>query len=238
MTDSPEPPSSKSDPTAALSLVSSPTIRKIKLIVRKPPPTYSNPRQRPLKPLHGRSLSTFLSSYHTIDDLDVPVDAIDRLAQNEAALIDRIESYRREGRLRPDHDVLAAAAARSTSSPDASGNASSKPVALMSDPRVRGPDTWDHVVQAIVSQGQSQNQNRARQNKGKHITSQIAGKIQTYWDGYAARKDRARAQEEKRLRALAKSTIRMVVGEWKKAVFVSVSWFYCFGFFLMWIAAY
>ena len=204
--------------------------------MRKPPPTYSNPRQRPLKPLHGRSLSTFLSSYHTVNDLDVPVDTIDQLAQNEAALIDRIESYRREGRLRPEH---AAAAAKSTTSPDVSGNASSKPVALTSVPRVRGPDTWDHVVQAVVSYGQHQNQNRARQNKGRHITSQIAGKIQAYWDGYAARKDRARAQEEKRLRALAKSTIRMVVGEWKKAVFVSVLRFYCFGFFfLMWIAAY
>jgi hypothetical protein len=59
---------------------------------------------------------------------------------------------------------------------------------------------------------------------GKHVAGQIATKVQGYWDGYAAKKDRAKVMEEKRLRALAKSTVKMVITEWKKAVFVCASY--------------
>jgi helicase SWR1 len=44
--------------------------------------------------------------------------------------------------------------------------------------------------------------------------------VQGYWDGHALREDKAKAQEERRLKALAKATIKMVTREWKKAVFV------------------
>ena len=137
----------------------------------------------------------------------MPIDAVDQLAQNEAALIDRIEEYRAQGRLRPEYDVGAVLVAASADVPSE---------------RQGSLDAWGHIVQSIATQSQNQNQSRGRRNRGKYIASQIASKIQTYWDGHAARKDRAKAQEEKRLRALAKSTIRTVVNEWKKAVFVSL----------------
>jgi len=110
----------------------------------------------------------------------------------------RIEAFRKQGRLL-----------------DASVNGVDSKLPFV-EPK-RNPDPWDHIVYTITTRV------RGRRNNGRHISSQIASKIQAYWDGYAARKDKARLQEEKRLRALAKSTIKMVTSEWKKAVFVSLT---------------
>lgn len=78
-------------------------------------------------------------------------------------------------------------------------------------------DIWDHVVAAAIESRQT----KIKRMSGKHIASQIAGKIQMYWDAQVAKQEKARVFEEKRLRMLAKATIRMVTTEWKKAVFVS-----------------
>ncbi|KIJ66025.1 hypothetical protein HYDPIDRAFT_27228 [Hydnomerulius pinastri MD-312] len=84
-----------------------------------------------------------------------------------------------------------------------------------SDPRVHEPhDAWSHVVSAVVSRGKG-----AGHAKGRHVAAQIASRVQAYWDQSAVREDKAKAAEEKRVRALAKATVRIVVGEWKKAVF-------------------
>jgi helicase SWR1 len=43
--------------------------------------------------------------------------------------------------------------------------------------------------------------------------------MQSYFDGLEMKRLKAKELEEKRLRNLAKSTMRMVIAEWKKAVF-------------------
>lgn len=58
---------------------------------------------------------------------------------------------------------------------------------------------------------------------GRAVAAQVAGKVRAYWEAKAAREDKFRMQEERRLRTLAKTTIKMVVAEWKKAVYVSLS---------------
>lgn len=63
---------------------------------------------------------------------------------------------------------------------------------------------------------------RNKQASGRQIAAQIASKIQAYWDGQATKKDKLKLQEDRRLRALAKATIKMVTNEWKKAVFVRI----------------
>jgi helicase SWR1 len=119
------------------------------------------------------------------------------MARNDAALLDRIEKFRRQGRLLPEQDVGLGVMSTATGTG-----------------HKRGGDLWDQVVEEVITQS------RVKRNGGRQVASQIAGRIQGYWDGYALREDKAKAQEERRLRALAKATIKMVTSEWKKAVFV------------------
>lgn len=79
----------------------------------------------------------------------------------------------------------------------------------------RQPDAWDGIIEAVKLRAQTP------MVSGQQIAAQIAGCVRTYWEAQAIRDDKVRVQEEKRLRALAKATIRMVAAEWKKAVFVS-----------------
>ena len=56
---------------------------------------------------------------------------------------------------------------------------------------------------------------------GRQIAAQIASKVQAYFDGLETKKLKAKEVEERRLRNLAKSTMKLVISEWKKAVYVS-----------------
>jgi helicase SWR1 len=87
----------------------------------------------------------------------------------------------------------------------------------------RGPDIWDQVVDEVVARARVKRNGNGIGGRGRQIASQIASRVHGYWDGHALREDKAKAQEERRLRALAKATIKMVTGEWKKAVFVRFS---------------
>ncbi|OAX42813.1 hypothetical protein K503DRAFT_732939 [Rhizopogon vinicolor AM-OR11-026] len=176
------------------------TIKRVKLIVRPPPPMFSNPRQHPPRPQFHSSLSEFLESYISLNNQDLREVDLNLMAQKEAALRDKIESFRKQGRLMVD----------SAAFPEVSET--SGRVVRLQDPR-RDRDSWDAVVEAISrrpSRGQA---------KGRVIAGQISTRIKAYWDTRAQREDRAKVQEEKRLRALAKATIKMVTNEWKKAVF-------------------
>lgn len=188
------------NPSAVPPIVTAPpkfNITRIKLIVRRPPSTLTNPRQRPPAPRFGASLDKFLSSYTTYNDQDFTEDALEEMARNDAALLDRIDKFRRQGRLLPEQDVGLGVMGTATGTG-----------------HKRGGDLWDQVVEDVTARG------RLKRNGGRQIASQIASKVQAYWDGYALREDKAKAQEERRLRALAKATIKMVTNEWKKAVFV------------------
>jgi helicase SWR1 len=83
-------------------------------------------------------------------------------------------------------------------------------------PQRQSKDQWDNVIEAVISQREGTN----KLQSGRQIASQIASKVQAYWDVREARKEKIKLQEERRLRALAKATIKMVTNEWKKAVFV------------------
>ena len=88
--------------------------------------------------------------------------------------------------------------------------------ASFTTPQRTTTDQWDDVINAVIRRKEA----NSKIQSGRQITSQIVSKIQAYWDAQEARKDKIRLQEEKRLRALAKATIKMVTNEWKKAVFV------------------
>ncbi|KAH9915412.1 SNF2 family N-terminal domain-containing protein [Fomitopsis serialis] len=172
-------------------------LKRIKLIVRRPDPVYSSPVQRPPPPRFGSSLSALLSSYTTLDGNDVNEDAIQDRIQQVADFWRRVGELREEGRFFPE-----------------SVGDDSLPVS----PPQRGPnmntsqDTWSHIIEAVKDRATH------RPTSGRQVAAQVASRVRAYWEGRAVKDDKLKLQEEKRLRALAKATIRHVIDEWKKAV--------------------
>ncbi|KAF8234374.1 hypothetical protein L208DRAFT_1422693 [Tricholoma matsutake] len=179
----------------------SPKVKRIKLLVRRPPPPITNPCQRPPLPKHNSSLREFLSSYVAFNDQDVDNNTLQRYAAADAAVFERTESFRKAGRFIPGTDMLFGFNVDTQSS--------------FTTPQRLAKDQWDDVIEAVTRRHEAKNKIQS----GRQITSQIASKIQAYWEAQEARKDKIRLQEERRLRTLAKATIKMVTNEWKKAVF-------------------
>lgn len=195
------------------------SIKRVRLIVRKPPPSYTNPRQKPPLPKFASNLTDFLSSYVSLDEQEQTPQALEMLAEKEAVLREKIERLNKQGRFvpflygEPFKGLLP-------------GKATSMPVpTLIADPNARDPrrskDMWEHIVETIVHRGRHGGGGGDFLVRGPQVAAQVANRIQVYWDQSVVRGDRARVQEEKRVRALAKATVKMVVAEWKKAVFVS-----------------
>ncbi|KAF4621127.1 hypothetical protein D9613_000994 [Agrocybe pediades] len=174
-------------------------VKKVKLIVRRPVPTLTNPKQIPPPPMYDYSLSKFLMSYTAIDDEDIDPEKLKQEAKEEAIIRERVVQFRNDGRFIPGTDVLFG-----TEPSD---------IHYIS-PQRTSRDIWDDIVAAVVAKGKS----KQRKPLGKQIANQIASKVQSHFDGQENRKIRAKEQEEKRLRNLAKSTMKAVIAEWKKAV--------------------
>ena len=195
------------------------SIKRVRLIVRKPPPSYTNPRQKPPAPRFASNLTDFLSSYISLDEQEQTLETLEALAQKEAALREKIERLHKQGRFAP---FLYGESFKGFTS----GKATPAPVlSITANPNARDPrrskDGWEHVVETVVQRGRHGGGGSGFIVRGRQVAAQVANRIQAYWDQSVVREDRARVQEEKRVRALAKATVKMVVAEWKKAVFVS-----------------
>ena len=180
-------------------VAASPSVKRIKLIVRRPDPAYSSPKQIPDPPRFGSSLSALLSSYHVLDGNDVTEDALDHHVQQVASFRRRVDELRTEGRFFPE----------------STGDDSQPVRASRLDPSMnQSQDTWAHIIEAV--------QERAvhKPPSGRQVAAQVASRVRAYWESRAVKDDKLKLQEEKRLRALAKATIKQVVDEWKKAVHV------------------
>jgi helicase SWR1 len=176
-----------------------PPIRRIKLIVRAPEPVYTNPKQRPTPPVFNKSVTSALASYTQLENDDVKEDSLEEASRQHAVLLERVYALRQQGRM-----LLSAE--------DAGRALQIRPT----DPRTPGADPWDHVLNAVSAR------HRQRETSGPEIAATIAAKVRTYWDVQNAKEDKVRLQQEKQLRVLAKATLKLVITEWKKAVFVSV----------------
>ncbi|KAJ7188931.1 SNF2 family N-terminal domain-containing protein [Mycena filopes] len=84
-----------------------------------------------------------------------------------------------------------------------------------------GSDLWDtfRAGDTTAAAASAVNGDARLKTRGAVVAAQVAAKVQGYWDGEAAKVEKGRLVEEKRLRGVAKSVVRLVVGEWKKAVF-------------------
>ena len=174
-------------------------IRRIKLIVRAPEPVYTNPKQKPAPPNFNKSVTSALASFTRIEDEDANEDALEEEARRRAVFLERVHALRQQGRM-----LL--------SSEDASRALQIRPTV----PRTIGTDPWDHILNAVRARYRGQ-----RETSGPEIAATIAAKVRMYWELQNAKEGRVKLQQEKQLRALAKTTLKLVTTEWKKAVFVS-----------------
>ncbi|KAF6761123.1 helicase SWR1 [Ephemerocybe angulata] len=183
------PPPSPKSPQQAL--------KRIKLIVRKPLPSYTNPYQLPEPPKHGRSLTTLLSTF-------IPPDR-SKQAEKEATIRFREAKFRQDGRFIPGTDVLFGTKVDIDNLPPP-----------YEPPNRDTKDHWDTVIESVVSQHQARG---ARPwPRGKDVAAQVSASMKGHWDAEEVKRGKAQGLEEKKLRALAKSTVKAVVNEWKRAV--------------------
>ncbi|KIK69039.1 hypothetical protein GYMLUDRAFT_91442 [Collybiopsis luxurians FD-317 M1] len=172
-------------------------IKRVKLILRRPVPLISSPSQRPLKPRHNHSISDFLSSYTTDGFEEVSLDILTGRARSQAKLLERAQKLREEGRLVDDPSVLELS-----------------PVEIANRQR-KTMDIWDHCIRDAADYLEA----KSERTTGEEIARTISKAIQSYWEVQAVKREKMRAQEERRMKALAKATIKLVIGEWKKALF-------------------
>ncbi|SJK98233.1 uncharacterized protein ARMOST_01494 [Armillaria ostoyae] len=174
-------------------------IKRIKLIVRRPPPSYSNPNQLPPPPKHGSSISAFLSSYTTMENKDVSTRILRESVRRDADILERASKLKEDGRwfYRSEEE-----------------GGIIEDLETPQGPERTTKDVWDHCIEEIVALGQAE----IKRPIGAQIASQIASKMQAYWEGQHAKQDKKRVQEEKRLRVLAKQTIKEVTSAWGKIV--------------------
>lgn len=142
------------------------------------------------------------------------------MAAQEAVLRNKLDRLQKLGRFFPYTEAASSTSKDGVSASDgnhvggSSSSSSSNKISLLPREPQRPKDIWDYVVEAVT------HRNRNTLVKGRQVAAQVASRIQGYWDQHAMREKTAKVQEEKRLRALAKATIKMVTSEWKKAVFV------------------
>ncbi|KAF8959937.1 P-loop containing nucleoside triphosphate hydrolase protein [Flammula alnicola] len=152
------------------------------------------------KPKFNSSLHQFLTSYINLDEHDAQASALQQEAKEEAEIRERIQRFRTEGRFIPGTDVLF-------------GTESHIPP--YTSPKRTTKDIWDDIVEAVIARAKT----RPKKSVGRQIAAQIASKVQAYFDAQQSKKIKAKEAEERRLRNLAKSTMKLVIAEWKKAVY-------------------
>jgi hypothetical protein len=165
-----------------------------------------HPSQLPLRPRHGGSLASYLQSWYTTGELlgggtgEMEIVTLELLHQRErrdAYLYNAIEEAKSQGLLQ-DRDEAALKLQQSK-------------VAEIQ----RVPVIWDSLLQDIMS---SSSTKRTEARNKVAICKRIARTIHLYWDEKLGRGERQKKVEERRIRALAKFTVREIRKQWKLAV--------------------
>ena len=179
-----------------------PPLKKIKLIHRVPAATYTHHEQIPSTPLsHPGKIRELLSSFYRLeeDGPDMTLEELENLATEGGRRLRRIAILRSEGRL--------------------NGPLQGPVKRQVEPPRPTGP--WDDIIeQAIAESKANREAGRARVN----ISRRIARMIMAHWEKVAGADDKERKAEEKRLNILAKTTLKVVLAQWKEAVRVCASY--------------
>jgi len=127
---------------------------------------------------------------------------LERESQAEAEIREKVVKFKDEGRFIPGTQALFGTMPHE---------------APYTSPSRTTKDIWDAVVETVVVRARMM----PKKPIGKQVAAQIASKVHAYFDGLETKKLKAKEVEERRLRNLAKSTMKLVTSEWKKAVYVS-----------------
>ena len=162
------------------------------------------PRLRVLQPANlppqarfDQSLSAYLSSWHTSGDINGSTGEWQELSQTElierdereAKLYLRIDELRNEGLLQSREEAL------------------KKSHQNRAREAIRSNNHWDSILAQI---GQRQHQQKAELRNKIQMAKRVARMVQSYWDEKLGRGEKQRKIEERRVRALAKWTVREV----------------------------
>ncbi|KDQ20190.1 hypothetical protein BOTBODRAFT_27602 [Botryobasidium botryosum FD-172 SS1] len=187
----PESPSSSAQPQSTPF-----RIKRIKLTYRVPAAEYTDPSQFPPKPEFNHSLSALLTSYITLeeDGPELSGEHLDALASSEAVLRNKISALQRQGRLLNPNGVV-----------DRRPSAEPK----------RAKDHRDCMLEHMAAVSKLiRDEGRARVAGAKKLSKLVLA----YFEKKATADDRDKKAQGKRMRALAKSTLKLVLQEWKLAV--------------------
>ncbi|KZT41874.1 hypothetical protein SISSUDRAFT_1058993 [Sistotremastrum suecicum HHB10207 ss-3] len=173
------------------------TIKRIKLFQRPRPINCTHPSQVPRRPPHNWSLPSYLNSYTMLltpeEEGNLQIAELESRALQDASIQNRLASLQRSGRI---------LSAYSTREPQPE--------------HIREIDHHDHLVSAACQQAAVISNLKSSHLQG---SKRIAKMISTYWLGTKGIQEKSTKEENKRMRALAKTTGKLVVEEWKKAVF-------------------
>ncbi|TCD66274.1 swr1 complex component [Steccherinum ochraceum] len=196
-------PGSMSAPYPPTSNSSQTPIRRVKLIVRRPPPVYSHYAQRPPPAKHGASISAFLDSYESADGQDLTPGSKQTSVSQKATFWAQVDGLRKAGRL-PFLPYL-----------DGIDDDTGRYVRGSTPQPEREPDLWDAVVEEVVN------------GSGELINTEegarkVAYCVHAHWASRGlvdiGGPPEMRKGELQRLKAMAKSTAAMVIHRWKEAL--------------------
>ena len=162
-----------------------------------PVPRFTAPTQLPAQSTNG-SLKEFLGSYAMWGDEAVPRHVYDQRTARDTAIYLRLDELRRAGRVLEPKETHA-------------------PNALRPNDPPRPKTHRDYLLDGVVGQAQ-----RARLI-AKHrvqLAKKVSRMVAAHWERTLHSDEREQKSEERRMRALAKWTMREVQRQWKLAVTV------------------
>ncbi|WFD33362.1 DNA helicase [Malassezia cuniculi] len=162
-----------------------------------PPMHFTAPTQLPAQALHG-SLRQYYDSYAMWGDEAVTRQVYDQRVARDTGIYLRLDQLRREGRVLEPKETHAPSALRPSDPP-------------------RQKSHHDHLLEAVVAHAQ-----RARLIARHHVqlAKKVSRMVAAHWERTLHSDEREQKLEERRMRALAKWTVREVQRQWKLAVTV------------------
>jgi len=85
-------------------------------------------------------------------------------------------------------------------------------------PKRMSKDLWDVIIEEVTEVHRKRRVEGYQ--RGKKIAGEVAEMMTGYWEAQRVQQEKEAEKELKRLKGVAKATVKLVVSEWKRAVHV------------------